>query len=104
MGRRGAGEEIQHARQVADELIGQARELAARFSADGIDLLPEPAAWLQTAEAEHAAARGNDTAPMWGDVADTWDRVGQPYRKAQAQYQQADALLRSTATASGPAH
>ena len=94
VGRRGAGEEIQHARQVADELIGQARDLAARFSADGIDLLPEPAAWLQTAEAEHAAARGNDTAQMWADVADTWDRVGQPYRNAEAQYRQADALLR----------
>jgi DNA-binding CsgD family transcriptional regulator len=94
VGRRGAAEEIQHAQQVADQLIGQARELAARFSADGIDLLPEPAAWLQTAEAEHATARGNDTAQMWASLADTWDRVGQPYPKAEAQYRQADALLR----------
>jgi DNA-binding CsgD family transcriptional regulator len=94
LGRRGAGGEIQQARQVADQLIGQARELAARLSADGIDVLPEPAAWLQTAEAEHAAAWGNDTAQRWADVADSWDRVGQPYSNAEAQYRQADALLR----------
>jgi hypothetical protein len=102
VGRRAAGEELQHARQMVDELIGQARELVARFAADGIDVLPEPAAWLQTAEAEHAATRGNDTAQMWGDLADTWHRVGQPYRKPRRSTGKPTRCCASTATASRP--
>jgi DNA-binding CsgD family transcriptional regulator len=86
--------EIEDARQVAGERIAQARELAARLVENGINLLPEPAAWLQTAEAEHTAVHALDRPQTWADLADTWLTVGQPYRRAIAQYQHADALLR----------
>jgi DNA-binding CsgD family transcriptional regulator len=93
-GQRAAAEEIERARQVADQRIGQARDLAARLDAAGISLLPEPAAWLRTAEAEHAATHGQDTAQTWADLADTWHTVGQPHPQAVTQYRYADALLR----------
>jgi DNA-binding CsgD family transcriptional regulator len=93
-GRRGAAGTTERARQVADELIAEARDFARRCAARDIALLPEPAAWLHTAEAEYAAIRGEDTAQMWADLVDTWESVGQPYRTAEAQYQEADALLR----------
>jgi DNA-binding CsgD family transcriptional regulator len=92
-GRREA-QATREARQVADELVRQAGELPARLSANGIRLLPEPGAWLQTAEAEYAAIRGEDTAQMWADLAKTWDQVGQPFRQAEVHYREADALLR----------
>jgi DNA-binding CsgD family transcriptional regulator len=93
-GQRAAADQVQRARQVADQRVGQARELAARLAAAGIDLLPEPAAWLRTAEAEYAATYARDTPQTWVDLADTWHTVGQPYPAAAAQYRHADALLR----------
>jgi hypothetical protein len=94
-GPRGAGAEIQRARQVADQLIARARDLAARFPTNGFALLPEPAAWpLQTAEGEYAAVWGQDTAEIWADLAATAERVGQPHPVAVAHYREADALLR----------
>ncbi len=81
-------------RQVADDLLGQARSFAAGKASNGTSLLPEPAAWLVTAEAEHARAWGRDDAAVWADVAATWDEVGQPFPAATARYRQADALLR----------
>jgi hypothetical protein len=92
-GPRGAGAEIQRARQVADQLIARARDLAARFPTNGFVLLPEPAAWLQTAEGEYAAVWGQDTAEIWADLAATGERVGQPHPVAVAHYREADALL-----------
>jgi DNA-binding CsgD family transcriptional regulator len=83
------------ARAVADELRGNAREFAAAKAAKGTALLPEPAAWLVTAEAEHARAWGRDDADGWAEVAATWDQLGQPYPAALARCYQADALLRS---------
>jgi DNA-binding CsgD family transcriptional regulator/tetratricopeptide (TPR) repeat protein len=93
-GQRATARDVARAREVADQLVLQARELVVRGAAKDIKLLPEPAAWLQTAEAEHATAWGHDTAQLWADVADAWLRVGQPYPKAVAQYREADALLR----------
>jgi DNA-binding CsgD family transcriptional regulator len=93
-GQRTAAEEIERAGQVADQRIEEARDLAARLAANGIDLLPEPAAWLRTAEAEQAAIHAQDTAQTWADLADTWHAIGQPYPTAVAQYRHADALLR----------
>ena len=93
-GQRAAAEEIEHALQVADQRIGQARDLAARLDAAGISLLPEPAAWLRSAEAEHAAIHRRDTAQTWADLADIWHTVGQPYPQAVPEYRYADALLR----------
>jgi tetratricopeptide (TPR) repeat protein len=49
----------------------RARDLAARFPTNGFALLPEPAAWLQTAEGECAAVWGQDTAEIWADLAAT---------------------------------
>ena len=89
-----AAAQVQHARQVADQRIGQARDLAAHLAAAGISLLPEPAAWLQTAEAEHAAIHGAATSQTWADLTATWQAVGHPYPAAAAQYRHADALLR----------
>jgi hypothetical protein len=100
-GPRGAGAEIQRTRQVADQLIARARDLAARFPTNGFALLPEPAAWLQTAEGEYAAVWGQDTAEIWADLAATGERVGQPYPVAMAHYREADALLATTATEAG---
>lgn len=93
-GRQVATEEVHLARQIADELIHEAGELPVRLSINGIQLLPAPAAWLQTAEAEHAAIHGQDTAQTWADLAETWQAVGQPYSTAVATYRHADALLR----------
>jgi DNA-binding CsgD family transcriptional regulator/tetratricopeptide (TPR) repeat protein len=93
-GSRGAIEGVRKARQIADQLIQQASDLPARLSANGIQLMPGPAAWLQTVEAEHAAICGEDTAQMWADLSKTWEGVGQPFRQADAQCREADALLR----------
>jgi DNA-binding CsgD family transcriptional regulator len=93
-GQRAAADQVQQARQVADQRIEQAHNLASRLAANGIGLLPEPAAWLRTAEAEHAAIHAQDTAQTWADLADTWHAVGQPYPHAVAHYRHADALLR----------
>jgi DNA-binding CsgD family transcriptional regulator len=93
-GQRAAAEQVQRARQVADQRVRQARELVSRLAAAGIGLLPEPAAWLRTADAEHAAIHSRDTPQTWADLADTWQQVGQPYPHAVAQSRHADALLR----------
>jgi DNA-binding CsgD family transcriptional regulator len=87
--------DIDTARGVADRLRDRAREFAAGVASRGAVLLPEPAAWLVTAEAEHARAWGGDDAATWAEVAATWDQVGQPFPAAVARCRQADALLRS---------
>jgi hypothetical protein len=91
-GRRGAADEVPRARQAAVQLVHQARERLARLTGNGIQLLPEPSDWLQTAETEYAAIRREDTPQMWADLSNTWDEVGQPHRKAEAQYPGAEAL------------
>ena len=58
-------------------------------------LLPEPAAWLVNAEADHARAHSTDTATTWRDLAATWDRIGQPGPATAARLREVDALLRN---------
>jgi hypothetical protein len=77
-------------RKTADRLIEEARQI--RTVADA--LLPEPAVWLVTAEAEYSRVYGRDDPQTWAGVADQWERIGQPYQAAVARYRQADALLR----------
>jgi DNA-binding CsgD family transcriptional regulator len=100
-GPRGAGAEIQRARQVADQLIARARDLAARFPTNGFALLPEPAAWLQTAEGECAAVWGQDTAEIWADLAATGERFGQPHPVAVAHSGKPTHCFATTATEAG---
>ncbi len=94
-GGRGNTADMDAARVVADRLRDRAREFAAGVASRGAVLLPEPAAWLVTAEAEHGRAWGRDDAATWAEVAATWDQVGQPFPAAVARYRQADALLRA---------
>ena len=93
--RRPGVDEVAHAHVVAEELRDGARAFATRLLARGATLLPEPAAWLRTAEVEYARVSGRDDATGWAEVAATWDEVGQPFPAAMARYHQTDALLRS---------
>ena len=87
--------DVDTSRDVADRLRDRSREFAAGVASRDAVLLPEPAAWLVTAEAEHARAWGGGDAVTWAEVAAAWDQVGQPFPAAGARYRQADALLRS---------
>src|SRR5258705_9970519 len=69
--------------------------MAGGLRARGIRLLPEPAAAIVTAEAEHARAHGTDTPDQWVEVARAWEQAGQPYPAAVARYREADAVLRT---------
>jgi DNA-binding CsgD family transcriptional regulator len=86
---------VDEARAVSSSLIASARAFASGLTSSGVELLPEPAAALATAEAEHARAMGTDDAELWAAVAKDWERVGQPYQVAMARFREADALLRA---------
>jgi DNA-binding CsgD family transcriptional regulator len=90
----GAAAEPESARAVADQLAERVHAFPAVVAARGGTLLPEPRAWLATADAQHERLLGRDTAAGWAVVAGIWDDVGQPHAAATARYQQADALLR----------
>lgn len=89
-----ADAEIDEARSVSSSLITTVRAYAAGLSERGVELLPEPAAALATAEAEHARALGTDDPDTWAAVAKDWEGVGKPYPAARARFHEADALLR----------
>jgi DNA-binding NarL/FixJ family response regulator len=57
-------------------------------------LLPEPAAWFVTADAELARVHQSDEPEQWAAAAQVWDEVGQPHRRATAQLRQSEALTR----------
>ena len=69
--------DVDTSRDVADRLRDRSREFAAGVASRDAVLLPEPAAWLVTAEAEHARAWGGGDAVTWAEVAAAWDR-GRP--------------------------
>lgn len=56
-------------------------------------LLPEPAALLASARAEHARLDPDSGAPTWADVAAAWEVLGCGYGAAYAYWRQAEAVL-----------
>ena len=54
---------------------------------------PNEAAFLTTAHAELARARGADDPERWATAVAEWSALGRPYRAAQAQRRQAEAQL-----------
>jgi DNA-binding CsgD family transcriptional regulator len=79
---------------VADDLYARMLVARDRLAARGTVLLPEPAAWFVTAQAEHARAHQRDEPAHWEAAAKAWAAVGQPVRLATAQLRQAEALVR----------
>jgi DNA-binding CsgD family transcriptional regulator/tetratricopeptide (TPR) repeat protein len=94
----GAAAEVEQARAVADDLLARLQAAVTRFRAEGIALLPEPAAWLVTADAEHARAHGRDEPAHWAAAATAWQAAGQPLRRAGVRFRQAAALVDRGAT------
>jgi DNA-binding CsgD family transcriptional regulator len=54
---------------------------------------PNEAAFLTTAHAELARARGEDDPALWAKAVACWTELGRPYRAAQAQRRMAEAQL-----------
>jgi DNA-binding CsgD family transcriptional regulator len=92
--RRAGPDETSLIRDRADRLVQGARQVTEDAWADGRALLPEPRAWLATAETEHRRIWVRDTPDDWAKLAATWDATGQPYPAARARYHQAELLLR----------
>jgi DNA-binding CsgD family transcriptional regulator len=90
-----AGPEVAHARDVADDLLDRIRLAFDRMAGDGLGLLPDAAALLASAEAEHERAWGRSDPDKWAAVAERWDGLGYPYPAAVARYREADAQLRT---------
>jgi DNA-binding CsgD family transcriptional regulator len=95
--RRSGPDETSSIRDRADRLVQGARQLTDDARASGQALLPEPRAWLATAETEHRRIWARDTPDDWAELAATWDATGQPYPAARARYHQAELLLRPPA-------
>jgi DNA-binding CsgD family transcriptional regulator/tetratricopeptide (TPR) repeat protein len=95
LGGRRSHDEIDEARAVADELMSRTREMVERVRAASVVILPETAAWLMLAEANHARAHGHADADRWADIADGFDALAFPYCAATARYREADAHLRN---------
>jgi len=79
---------------VADGLAQRVAALRARVGQSLTRLLPETAAWLAVADAEHARVRRADTAGRWHAVAVGWDRLGVLYPGGVARWRAAEAALR----------
>src|SRR3954471_18116236 len=54
---------------------------------------PYESAFLATASAELARARGEDDPALWATAVEAWERLGRPYRSAQARRREAEAQL-----------
>ena len=90
-----AGEVVEEARAVADSLLHRIRLATGRLTDHGLGLLPDAAALLASAEAEHERAWGRSDPDRWAAVAERWDALGYPYPAAVARYREADARLRA---------
>jgi len=95
--RRSGPDETSSIRDRADRLVQGARQVTENARAGGQALLPEPRAWLATAETEHRRIWARDTPHDWAELVATWDALGQPYPAARARYHQAELLLRPPA-------
>jgi DNA-binding CsgD family transcriptional regulator len=76
--------------------VANAELLLARVEAcaEGQDgSRPNEAAFLTTAHAELARARGEDDPALWAKAVASWTELGRPYRAAQAQRRRAEAQL-----------
>jgi DNA-binding CsgD family transcriptional regulator len=75
--------------------VANAELLIARVEACAEGERPNEAAFLTTARAELARARGEDDAALWAAAVHGWEGLGRPYRAAQAQRRQAESQLAS---------
>jgi tetratricopeptide (TPR) repeat protein len=82
--RRSGPDETAATRARADHLLQGSRQLSKAAQASARVLLPEPQAWLATAEIEHRRTWARDTPDDWARLAATWHATGQPYRVALA--------------------
>ncbi|HET6550823.1 MAG TPA: response regulator transcription factor, partial [Solirubrobacter sp.] len=73
--------------------VGSAEALLARVEACAEGERPVEAAFLASARAELARARGEDDPALWTAAVAAWEALGRPYRAAQAQRRRAEALL-----------
>lgn len=73
--------------------IGSAEALIARVEACAEGDRPVEAAFLASARAELARARGEDDPDLWAAAVAAWEALGRPYRAAQALRRKAEALL-----------
>jgi DNA-binding CsgD family transcriptional regulator/tetratricopeptide (TPR) repeat protein len=80
---------------VAAEVRRRASEMITRAAARGVSPLPDTAAHVAVAEAEHERARGRHDPDQWAEVAGRWEALGFPYPAAVARFREADAVLRS---------
>jgi DNA-binding CsgD family transcriptional regulator len=89
-----AGRGDAQAGAIADDLLARLFAARDRLLAQGVTLLPEPAAELLTVPAEAARVRQADEPEQWATAAAEWDALGQPLRAATARLRQAAALVR----------
>ena len=77
------------------EALARAEVLHARVEAAAETVAGRPVeqAYLVTAEAELARARGDGMAPAAAAAADAWDALGRPYPAAVARWREAEALV-----------
>ena len=90
-----AAAEVTEARAAADDLLRRTHQAVDRLTARGLALLPDAAAHLAAAEAEHARALGRHDPDQWTALAARWDGLGFPYPAAVARRREADTLLRA---------
>jgi DNA-binding NarL/FixJ family response regulator len=73
--------------------VGSAAALIARVEACAEGERPVEAAFLASARAEEARAKGEDDPDLWTAAVAAWEALGRPYRAAQALRRKAEALL-----------
>jgi DNA-binding CsgD family transcriptional regulator len=86
---------VAESQAVADDLLRRLHVLTAELDERGSPLLPEPAAWVRTAEAEYARVRGCPDQLLWATAVAAWDDAHCPVPAAAARLRQADALVRT---------
>ena len=85
--------EVAAAQAVADEVLDRVRHAVDRLAARGLALLPDVAAQVGVAEAEHERVWGRSDPDRWAAVAERWEALGFPYPAAAARRREADAVL-----------
>jgi len=87
--------EIDATRAVADDLSDRTRTMIDRLTARGVGSLPDAAAHLAVAAAEHARVWGRYDPDAWAAIAAQWEALGFTYPTATARFREADATLRT---------
>jgi ATP/maltotriose-dependent transcriptional regulator MalT len=84
---------VAEAREEADRLLKQARELSRQPQRLGGVLLLESEAWLATIEADASRAQGRSDPDRWAEVAERWEAQRNLYPMAEARFREAEAVL-----------